>query len=83
MPGMRFNKEEMILMMLYNPGSRLGLMEELRRMQTALTGRERKLRSLTAKVLDKLERITDAEFDALPLYPEIDLEEGGCDGIEA
>ena len=33
---MNFNHEELILMMLYNTGSRLGLMQELRLMQCYL-----------------------------------------------
>ena len=30
---MNFNSEELMLMVLYNPGTRLGLMQELRLMQ--------------------------------------------------
>ena len=33
---MNFNAEELMLMMLYNTGSRLGLMQELRLMQCYL-----------------------------------------------
>ena len=33
---MNFNGEELMLMMLYNPGTRLGLMQELRLMQCYL-----------------------------------------------
>ena len=33
---MNFNGEELMLMMLYNPGTRLGLMQELRLMQNFL-----------------------------------------------
>ncbi len=83
MSGIRFNKQEMILMMLYNTGSRTGLITELKSMQTQLTGRERKLRSLTVRVLEKLERMTDAAFEELDLYPDLDLEEGGDNGNKA
>ena len=33
---MNFNSEELMLMVLYNPGTRLGLMQELRLMQCYL-----------------------------------------------
>ncbi|MCD7744953.1 MAG: transposon-transfer assisting family protein [Lachnospiraceae bacterium] len=77
---MKFNKEEKILMMLYSPGTRTGLKEELLRMRGELGNRERRLRSLTDSVLKKLAQITDSEFDALPLYPDLEPEEGGEDG---
>lgn len=66
---MNFTQEELTLMMLYSPGTRLGLMVALREMRGALTEPERRLRSLTDTVLSKLELLTDEAFDALPLYP--------------
>ncbi len=68
---MNFTKEEMILMMLYSPGTRSGLIEELKKMREALGPREKKLARLTNETLAKLSRITDAEFDALPLCPDL------------
>lgn len=67
----RFNREERFLMMLYNPGSRTGLIAELETMRGQLTPGERRLRRLTDRTLEKLYTISDAEFDALELYPEI------------
>ncbi len=67
---MNFTQEELTLMMLYSPGTRLGLMVALREMRGALTEPERRLRSLIDTVLSKLELLTDEMFDALPLYPE-------------
>ena len=37
---MRFTDDEWMLMMLYSPGTRTGLIEELQKMQKSLTGRE-------------------------------------------
>lgn len=68
---MNFSKNELILMMLYSPGTRTGLIAELTKMRGQLGKKEHDLLSLTDTVLEKLERITDGEFDALPLYPDI------------
>ncbi len=68
---MNFTREELTLMMLYSPGTRSGLILALQDMRKQLTKRERHLLSLTDSVLAKLEQITDAEFDSLPLYPDI------------
>ena len=44
---MNFDHEELMLMMLYNTGSRLGLMQELRLMQCYLMPDETALRELS------------------------------------
>lgn len=67
----RFTKDERIMMMLYNPGTREGLMTELESMRLQLTPSERRLARLSKSVLEKLEGMTDAEFDSLDLYPDI------------
>lgn len=69
---MNFTREELTLMMLYSPGSRRGLITTLEGMREELTKPERRLRSLTDSVLDKLAQISDVEFDRLPLYPDLD-----------
>ncbi len=71
---MNFSKEEMILMMIYSPGTRTGLKEELLKMRSQLGPgkRDRELMKLTDSVLSKLDRISDDEFDALPLYPDLE-----------
>lgn len=51
-----------MLMMLYNTGSRLGLMQELRLMQYYLMPDETALRELSEGVIEKLKLITDAQF---------------------
>lgn len=67
----RFNREERFLMMLYSPGTRTGLIEELQKMRGQLVSSERHLRTLTDRTLQKLNEITDEEFDSLELYPDI------------
>ena len=39
-------------------------------MQKSLTGRDRNLRRWTASLLAKLAEMTDAEYEALDLYPD-------------
>ena len=60
-----FNGEELMLMMLYNSGSRLGLMQELRLMRCYLMPDETALRELSEQVIEKLKLMTDAEFAEL------------------
>ena len=62
---MNFNAEELMLMMLYNTGSRLELMQELRLMQCYLMPDEFALRELSEGVVEKLKLMTDAEFAEL------------------
>ena len=62
---MNFNGEEMMLMMLYNTGTRLGLVQELRLMQCYLMPDETALRELSEGVIEKLKLLTDAEFAEL------------------
>ena len=65
-----FTGEEMLMMMIYNPGSRLGLIAELAKMKEQLTPREKKLTRLTERLISKLEKITDSDFDNLDFYPD-------------
>lgn len=67
---MNFSYDEINLMALYNTGSRERLIEVLTEMKTYLTLSETELRDLTNGTLDKLAGMTDAEFDALELYPD-------------
>ena len=54
-----------MLMILYNPGTRLGLMQELRLMQCYLMPDETALRELSEQVIEKLKLLTNAEFAEL------------------
>ena len=62
---MNFDHEELMLMMLYNSGTRLGLIHELRLMQCYLMPDETALRELSESVIEKLKLLTDAEFAEL------------------
>ena len=66
---MNFNHEELMLMMLYNSGTRLGLIHELRLMQCYLMPDETALRELSEGVIEKLKLLTDAEFAELEFPP--------------
>ena len=48
--------------MLYNTGTRLGLIHELRLMQCYLMPDETALRELSEGVIEKLKLMTDAQF---------------------
>ena len=62
-----FTDDELTLMMLYNPGTRKGLLRELRKMQTQLSAKDKELRGWTLSVLAKLQAMSDEEFDQLEL----------------
>ena len=59
---MQFNHDELMLMMLYNTGTRQGLVRELRLIQCYLMPDETALRELSEGVIEKLKLMTDAEF---------------------
>ena len=67
--AMNFNYEELMLMMLYNTGTRLGL-HELRLMQCYLMPDETALREVSDGVIEKLKLVTDAEFSKLEFPPD-------------
>ena len=64
-----FTDDELNLMMIYNPDSRVGLIEELAQMQSQLTGRDKELRRWTTSVLSKLSAMSDEAFSSLELLP--------------
>ena len=64
-----FTDDELNLMMIYNPGSRVGLIAELTKMQSQLTGRDKELRRWTKSVLAKLSAMSDESFSSLELLP--------------
>ena len=64
--------EEMNLLCIYNPGSRQGAIEALTEMRGYLTPEETELLDLTDSTIAKLRAMTDADFDALELYPDFD-----------
>ena len=67
-----FTFEEMNLMCIYNTGSRTGLIDSLSEMRGEISPEETELLVLTDSTLAKLRAMTDADFDALELYPDFD-----------
>lgn len=67
-----FTFEEMNLMCIYNTGSRTGLIDSLTEMREHLEQDEVELSALTDSTLEKLQQMTDAEFEVLELYPDFD-----------
>lgn len=65
---MKFSKDELYLMMLYSPGHRLGLVAELEKMKQELVPEETALAKLTDKVIKKLNKMTDNDFEQLDMY---------------
>jgi len=61
----KFTKDEKMLMVLYNPGSRTGLVEELSKMQEKLTKEDRNLKKMIDGLVPKLDQISDTEFDQI------------------
>ena len=68
--AMNFNHKELLLMMLYNTGTRLGLIHELQLMQCYLMPDETALREVSDGVIEKLNLLTDAEFAELEIPPD-------------
>lgn len=65
-----FTYEEQQLMSIYNPGSRLGLIQALVEMCTYLDKDEQELMDLTDSAIVKLNTITDEMFEELDLIPD-------------
>lgn len=69
---MSFTNDEMNLMCIYNTGTREGTLNALIAMREYLTAEETELRDMTDSVVEKLGKMSDAEFAALDLYPDFD-----------
>ena len=68
---MNITYEEQQLMSIYNTGTRMGLLEALANMRPYLDKDETELRDLTDSAIDKLNTMTDAEYETLNLFPDI------------
>ena len=64
--------EEMQLMAIYNTGTRKGLLQALIDMQAYLSKEEQELNNLTASAISKLQEMSDDEYEALYLVPEVE-----------
>ena len=69
---MNFTNDEMNLMCIYNTGTREGTFNALTAMREYLTAEETELRDMTDSAVEKLGKMSDAEFAALDLYPDFD-----------
>ena len=68
--------EEQQLMALYNSaGTRTGLSKTLREMREHLGPEDSDLRMLTDSAIGKLEAMSDEEYAALDLIPDLDTED--------
>lgn len=65
---MKFTREEQILIALYSPGTKSGLIRALTEMKGQLMPDEAELKSLTDNVLRKLGGITEDTFARLDFY---------------
>ena len=68
---MDFSKDDMIMMMLYSPGNRPGLISTLEDMKGQLTGEDAELSVLVDSILPKLNAMTDEEFNGMSICPDI------------
>lgn len=62
---MKFTRDEQMLMILYNPGSRTGLIEELSKVRGMLTREDKDLKKMVDGLLPKLNQISDTDYDQI------------------
>ncbi len=66
----KFTEDELQLIAIYKTNTRRSTIQEIRDMTSYLEEDEQKLIQLSKEVLNKLEGISDDEFDELDLFPE-------------
>ena len=64
--------DEMQLIALYNRGSRTTTIRELKKMRRYLDADETELIMLSKNAIEKLNSISDTDYDALDLIPDLD-----------
>lgn len=64
----RFSQDEKMIILLYSPGTRSGLIAELKMMQSQLMISEKRLLRLSESVLQKLNKMNDAEFEDMDFF---------------
>ena len=69
---MNFTHDELSLIGIYNAGSRKETIAALIEMQQYLEDDEADLRELTDNAVNKLEKISDEQFELLDLIPDFD-----------
>ena len=73
---MEFTKDELTLISIYDSAVRKGTIVTLKDMMKYLSVDETELNDLTNSAIEKLEKITDEEYEALDLFPDFDEMEG-------
>lgn len=63
-----FSPDEKMMILLYSPGTRSGLIAELKMMQSQLMISEKRLFRLSESVLQKLNKMNDAEFEDMDFF---------------
>ena len=63
--------DERMMILLYSPGTKPGLVSKLHEIQRCLTPEETELMALTQRVLTKVTAMTDEEFQTLDLMPDL------------
>lgn len=60
---MEFTNDEKMLIKLYNPGTRTGLIMELAKLTENLTTEDEDLKGMVGRLVPKLAQLTDKEFN--------------------
>lgn len=63
-----FSPDEKMMILLYSPDTRSGLIAELKMMQSQLMISEKRLFRLSESVLQKLNKMNDAEFEDMDFF---------------
>ena len=63
-----FSLDEKIMILLYSPGTRSGLIAELKMMQSQLMISEKRRLRLSESILQKLNKMNDAEFEDMDFF---------------
>ncbi len=71
----RFSFEEINLMCIYDTGTRVGLIEELKSIMPELTIGDEELAELVQMTIKKLDEISDQEYQNLILIPDFKVED--------
>ena len=69
---MEFTKDELTLISIYDSAVRKGTIVTLKDMMKYLSVDETELYDLTNSAIEKLEKITDEEYEALDLFPDFE-----------
>ena len=69
--GNNLTLDERMMILLYSPGTKPGLVSKLHEIQRCLTPEETELMALTQRVLTKVTAMSDEEFQTLDLMPDM------------